>query len=405
MINTRRFCLEIESVGIFYEWTTVEVIRDLQNFSGTFSFHLRDATRSIASFDYASPPPLYRVRPGPGVKISIDGELVLVGWIDKVNVDINPEAGEVTISGRDKTGDLVDSAAAPDGPGEFKNIKLEDAARKIAKPFGLKVKSEIDTGEPFPRFPIGIAELALSAIEKGARQRHALVTSDGIGGIVITRTGAEKAPGDLTLPGNIIASSGQYSHQGRHSETVVRGQSEKAEGHRKKRKAHQKPGDAPLDTLARALGDGSATKRERKGITITGRTKDPEILRHRPKVHLAKSQPSKQAAQDEADFRSNTARANGEEVTVTVKDYGIGGKLWKVNQLPHVNDAFQGINRDMLISRISYRCDEGGEISEMTVKSPEAFDKKKTGNRRKNAKRSGKGKKSAGPLDGSARAL
>ncbi|PCI04653.1 MAG: Mu P family protein [Hyphomicrobiales bacterium] len=395
--------MEIEGVGTFDAWTIAEVTRDLQDFAGTFSFTLRDATRAIASFDYASPPPLFQMRPGPGLEIYLEGELILVGWIENVDVDIDAEFGEVTISGRDKSGDLVDSAAAPDGPGEFKNIKLEDAAKKIAAPFDLTVKTEIDTGEPFPRYPIGVAETALSAIEKGARQRHALVTSDGKGGIVITRSGKEKAPGDLTLPGNILSSSGHYSHERRHSETIVRGQSEKAEGRRKKRKAKLKPGDPALDGEARALGDGSATTRERKGIAITGRTKDPEITRHRPKVHLTKSQPSKQGAQDEADFRSRAARANGEEVTVTVHSYSVNGILWKVNQLPNVNDAFQGINRDMLISRIAYRyAEDEGEITEMTVMSPEAFDKKSVGNRRKNSKR---GKKKSGPLDGTARAL
>jgi len=398
---TRAFRLEIDGAGVFDEWTAAEVTRDLQDFAGTFSFTLRDATRSIATFDYASPPPLYRLRPGPGVKIYINGQLVLVGWIEGVEPVIDSEFAEVTISGRDKSGDLVDSAAAADGPGEFKNLKLEDAVKRIVKPFGLKVRSDIDTGAPFPRYALKLSETALSAIEKGARQRHVLVTSDGVGGIVLTRTGADKAPADLTLPGNIKSSSGSYSHQNRHSETIVRGQSEKAAGARLDRTASHLTGSDPVSPAARQPGDGSATTRERKGIAITGRVKDEEITRHRPKVHLTKSQPGKQSAEDEADFRSRTARANSEENDITVHGYGAGGKLWQVNQKPYVDDAFQGINRQMLISRVTYLYDENGEVTEMTLKSPEAFDKKPVGNRRKNSKKS----KSKKPLDGSARIL
>jgi len=403
-VPTRAFRLEIEGAGTYDEWTSAEVTRDLQDFAGAFSFTLRDAARSIATFDYASPAPVFKLRPGPGVKIYINDELALVGWIEKVAPDINADYAEITISGRDKSGDLVDSAAAADGPGEFKNIKLEDAAKRIAKPFGLKVRSQVDTGKLFPRYPLKLSETGLSAIEKGARQRHVLVTSDGVGGIVITRTGAAQAPADLKLPGNIKSSSGTYSHEGRYSETIVRGQSEKAQGERLERTASHLKGTAPKTPASRQAGDGSATTRERKGIAITGRAKDPEITRYRPKVHLTKSQPDQQSAKDEADFRSRTARANGEEVTITVHHYGENGKLWNVNQRPHVDDAFQGLNRAMLISRIAYRYDEEGEITEMNVTSPEAFDKKPVSNRRKNANRRQK-KKSKGSLDGTARKL
>ncbi|MFA7416125.1 MAG: Mu P family protein, partial [Rhizobium sp.] len=298
-------------------------------------------------------------------------------------------------------GDLVDCAAMTDGPAEFKSVKLEDAAKRITGPYGLTVRTEIDTGAPFDRYSLDLSETAFSAIEKGARSRHALILSDGVGGIVITRTGKTRAPADLTLPGNVIGSDGEFSHEDRHSETIVRGQGEKAGKSR---------GSARLDATAEPLapgdrvpGDGSATDMERKGTAATGRAKDDEITRHRPIVHLARSKADQQAAQDEADWRMRTARATSEDMTYTVKGFDVGGRLWRVNEIAGVSDAYQDIERDMLISRTVMREDESGQQTDLTVTSPEAFDKAPTGNRRTNKK--GKSAKASGPLDGTAQGL
>lgn len=216
--------LSLKVDGTFYDqWDSGSVTRDLKDFAGSFEFSVRDTERSMATFPYASPPALFRLRPGQKVEIYADGTLVLVGYIKTVAPDIDEQQAAVTISGEDKAGDLIDCAAMPDGPVEFKNVKLEDAAKKIAGPFGLTVRTEVDTGRPFERYSLDLAEFGHAAIEKGARQRHVLVMSDGVGGVVITRTGASRAPEDLRLPGNVLGSSGEFTHEGRHSETIVRG--------------------------------------------------------------------------------------------------------------------------------------------------------------------------------------
>ena len=422
---TRRIVLDVEGAGRFDEWVTAEIVRDLKDFAGSFSFQARDATRSIATFDFATPPPIFRLRPGPKVKVYVDGELVLSGAIDHVRPDIDDSRAEVTISGRDNAGDLVDCAAAAEGPGEMKNVKLDEAARRIAAPFGLTVKNEIDVGDVFARYPLELAETGLSAIEKGARQRHALVISDGTGGLVLTRTGGSRAPADLKLPGNVKSSSCDFSHENRHSKTVVRGQAEAAAGRRKGRRVPLDGTAEPLTPAARqANADSgsanSATERERLGTAVIGIAEDPEITRHRPIVHLAKTQADAKAASDEADWRSRTARAEGEELTHRVHDFRANGRLWTVNQLAFVDDAFQGINRDMLISRTRYTYDEKGAETELTLTSPEAFDAKPVEGRRTDkaraqkteakpktaaAKAKAKSKKKGGPLDGTAEAL
>lgn len=407
-MKTKGLSIVIDGV-VYDQWTSGEVTRNMKDFAGSFSFTHRDPSRSIATFPYASPPPLFRLRPGQTVKVLADGQLVLDGYIKEVYPDIDDAQASVKISGEDKAGDLIDCAAAPDGPGEYKNIKLEDAAKRICSPYGLKVRCEIDTGQPFKRYALDLSETGLSAIEKGARQRGALVMSDGVGGVVLTRSGKTRAPAPLVLPGNVKGSSATFSDKTRHSEHIVRGQQEKAEQTRDERQANLTPDDAPEAPGGRADGDGSATERERRGTARTGRARDSEMRRHRPIVHLARSQADQMSAQDEADWRMRTSRGECEEATYRVRGFGVGGRLWRVNELAAVSDAYQGIERDMLISTVTFREEEGQtRETELTVTSPEAFDKGATGGRRTNLPRSkakATAKAGSGGLDGTAEPL
>ncbi|MCY1667846.1 hypothetical protein [Rhizobium sp. SL86] len=196
--------------------------------------------------------------------------------------------------------DLIDCAAMAD-QAEYANVKLEDAVARIAKPYGLTVRSEIDTGEPFARYSIDLAETAFSAIEKGARSRRALVLSDGIGGIVITQTGKTRAPAALTLPGNVLRSRGTFDYSGRHSDTTVRGQSEGAAASPVVRPASTRRQSRSAPRIDRTV-TAAPTTRERRGIAATGRAVDDEITPHCPVVHLARSQ---------ADGTSTQAGRNG----------------------------------------------------------------------------------------------
>lgn len=419
----RAITIEIEGWQ-FDTWESGEVTRDLNDFAGTFSFTFRDSERSLNTFAFASfIPPIYHLRPGANVKIFVCRELVLVGFIENVNVDIDEESSSVAISGKDKAGDLIDCTAAPEGPAEFNNVTLEEAAKRIAEPYGLKVRAEVDTGEVFGRYGIDMAETGLSALEKGARQRQVLLLSDGVGGLVITRTGDRRAPAELKLPGNVKSSSGNYTHKNRHSKTIVRSQHEKASGKRKTESmdetanpfslaraksnnggANLQAGGAPIDPRDRQWGKGSATRVEQYGTSATGEYCDEEIRRYRPKVHLARTKGNKKDCECEAEWRSRSARGQSEEINYTVAGFKANDQLWRVNEMVYVSDSFQMVERDMLISRVSFKEDDSGQITELTVTSPEAFDNKPVKDRRRN-KKSKKKKGATGPLDESASPL
>lgn len=381
---------------IFDQWEEAAISRDLKNFTGTFAFTCRDNVRSLQTFLYASEiPPVYQLRPGAAVKILVHGEMVLAGFIETVSPEIDENEARVSISGKDKAGDLIDCAAAPDGPAEFNNVTLAEAARRIAAPFGLTVRSDIDAGGIFRRYSIDMAETGLSALEKAARQSQALLLSDGIGSLVITRTGAGRAPADLRLPGNVKSARGTFTHKGRYSKTIIRGQSEQAAG---KRPA----GGAPLGAgktippEERKSGNGEAGRSEAAGVTATGIAGDSEVKRHRPRVHLARTKGDKEACKREAHWRSRAARGQSEEMHYTVAGFQANGRLWRVNEMAFVSDTYQAIERDMLICGVTFRESDQGRITELAIISPEAFDNRPVKGRRKNKK--GKKKGPDGPV-------
>lgn len=109
--------------GVAYDqWTSGEVTRDLKDFSGSFSFTFRDGTASTATLPSTVGKNLPRLRNQMQAKIMIGRRTVLVGHVEQIAYDAGDGNAEVTISGRDKTGDLIDSSALAEGPAELKGV-------------------------------------------------------------------------------------------------------------------------------------------------------------------------------------------------------------------------------------------------------------------------------------------
>jgi len=368
--------IEVTINGTLFEgWTGAEVTLDLKEFAAKFMLYCRDDEASSDALVHAHGSKNKRLKRGAAVSIKVDGVIVLNGWLEKRSSNIESQFADITVEGRCKLGDLVDTTAlVDDTPAEMHNVKLEDAVKRIVKPYGLGVRSEVDTGDPFARYSIDLDESPFTAIEKGARQRQARVLSDGVGDVVITRTGEEKAAGSIFLPGNVLKASIDESDQGRYSKTVVRGTSERA---------GKKRGQAKLDTTAepllpedRSASDGSATNAERAGTAATGIAEDDEINRYRPKVYLARTKADHDAAKAEAEWRRNTARGASEEITYFMKGHSVEGELWRPNTIVAVSDAFNDVNRDMLIAKVAFiQNGDDGAITSLGVTSPDAFQK------------------------------
>lgn len=399
---TRRWALKLAG-DIFDEWTSVEINRDIEDLTGSFTFELRDAQRSGAAHPFATLASYKNmVTAGLEAEIRLDGKTILKGWVDRIAPHAGEDGASVTIDGSDKARDLIDGAATVDGPSEYRNETVDQVGKEIVKPYGLDFRAEVDVGQPFERYTIEPGETALSAIEKGLRQRGALLTSDGVGAVVMTKAGKERA-GELRYPGNVTSTDGEFSIEGRHSEYVVKGQAEKAQGKR---------GTARLDaTAAPLVGDptewiNEQLDRELGGVAIEGRQKDAEMVRYRPLVTLGRTQLTAEGAQTQAEWMERTAKGRSEELRHRVKGYhDEDGKLWRPNTLAPVSDDYQDVHRDMLIAGTVYRYSaDDGEVTELRITSPDAYDTEPVAGRRTNRTKQKKTGAST-PLDSTANPL
>jgi prophage tail gpP-like protein len=160
--------------------------------------------------------------------------------------------------GRDKTGDLVDSSVV-DKSGQWKGQKLEQLAATICKPYGIEVVNETDTGDAFGSITLEQGETGFELLDRLAKQRGVLVTSDAYGRLVITRASTLRAGVALTLGDNILAARGRFSWRERASQYIVKG----------------------------SASAGGSTWDDQPVKMVGGRqtvVSDPEITRYRPKI-------------------------------------------------------------------------------------------------------------------------
>jgi prophage tail gpP-like protein len=369
--GTRRVTLAVS--GVNYDlWTRVEIIRDLSELCGSFTVELDDVARTMAALGTVANNPV-AIKRGQACTLSIDGEPVLIGWVEDVLPQISDRAVSVVISGRDRTGDLVDCAAAPDGPVEYHKIKLETLATKLCAPFRVSVRTEVDTGEPFDKVSIETAETVLSVLEKYCRKRAVLMVSDGVGGLLLTRAGTDRAAGEIVFGQTINASRGTFSDRARFSHYYVKGQSAEAGG--------QRGSTAPLDGTAQPLttppaagGGDAASGKEQRAVAIRGLAIDKEIKRWRPTVRLTRSQGSLDDAQSQAEWACSTAWGASERIEYSIPDLRCAGELWRPNTLVRVVDNFQGVDDDLLVAGVINAYGDMGSMSFVRVTRKEAYD-------------------------------
>ena len=371
---TRRVALIVDGVD-YASWTAVEITRDLSEIAGSFDVATDDLARTAS----ALPASLH----GGGipfakfqrVQVALDGELVLDGYIDVVAPALVGDAVGCRVSGRDKTGQLVDCAAAPFGPVEYRKIKLEALATKLCAPFGVTVRAEVDTGDPIDKVSIDTGETVMSCLEKYARKRAVLLVSDGVGGLILTRSGNGRAPGDIRAPGNVTSTRGQFDGREQFSPVVVKGQAEHGAGKRKKHAALDRTA-LPLEASPPPAGDADApTGVESRATSILGVAWDDTVPLWRPAVKTPRAKGSLKDADTEAKWWVSTARGKAESCVYGLPDWRAdGGGLWRPNEMTRVADRYQLLDKDLLVAGVTCSYGADGTRCELRVCGREAYE-------------------------------
>ncbi|MBW6402028.1 hypothetical protein KPL78_29550 [Roseomonas sp. HJA6] len=398
--TTRRVVLTLADRQ-FDLWTAVHIERDIGNLAAGATLEFYDQARARAAFPASpyQPETWRRIACGQRGKITIDGEEVLRGWVARFQFRLTGKDMACSISFLDDAAHLVHCAAAPLGPVEYRNLTVLQFAQRICEPYGLTVRADVDVGAPFPVIGIDVSDTALAAIEKLARQRELIVTSDGVGSVVLTRGGNTPAAAPLRLGEALVELDHSDDWQGRFSDYYVKGQT-RASG----RPARLDGTANPLTGSPATPGAAAASRTvDRAAVVMTGHARDEEITLHRPTVRAAKSQSGTDTVQAQADWLARVARGKGQEHQALVLDWRAGDQreLWRPNSLVLIDDPFGGILEERLIGALTYSYSDQGATTRLRVVRKGAYDLDPAVRERRHQRRRQQGR----AQDGTARGL
>ncbi len=332
-------------------WTSVEVSTSLGQVAGTFRLELSDR--------WPGQPQHHQINPGAACVLRLGDQVVITGYVDEVSPSYSDNAHTISVSGRDKTCDLVD--CCHDGKTvQWTNASLLTIAKELCDPFGIAVASEVDLGKTLPSVTYGQGDKIHEFLAKQSKLLEVLPISYGDGRLVFTRAGSARAAGSLVLGRNIKSGRGQFSNADRYQTYQVKSSASQLDF------SPPKPGEEGYE----ALLDLATTT-----ATPAGLARDGGVTRHRPLVIVAEGAGDAQTAERRAAWEAASRAGKSRRASYTVQGWGpAAGSLWRINTLVGIEDAYLGLVGDYLIETATYRLSESdGTVCELAVVHPDAY--------------------------------
>jgi prophage tail gpP-like protein len=341
----------------FTDWVSANAELRLDVLSNTFSFE------SINKGDTSFP-----VKQGDQVKIYVDDVLVLTGYVEVVTGGGDATNRRFSVTGRDKTGDFLDSSVDTVEMGEeftlkqlieatVKNVNPDTAAKKRIQVIDLVQAEPFNSAEDLASADPG--QNAFDFVEKFARKRQVLLTSNADGNIVIARSTPTESGAYLRHHGgedptnNVLRYSVSYDSTGRYN--LYRSVSQ--------------PNGSLLNV------PGLTSTETVVGDDVPADVIDNEIRKGRQFILVSEGAGSVSENQKRIDWQRNIDRARGRTYSATVHGFrNVLGDIYKLNTLIHVHDSFAAIDTRMLISGLTFQMlPSGGRETVITTVERDAF--------------------------------
>ncbi|ENW8692042.1 phage tail protein, partial [Escherichia coli] len=235
---------------------------------------------------------------------------------------------------------------------KWKGVRLEQVAADVCRPFGITVITETPTGEAFASVVLEQGETGFELLDRLAKQRGVLLTSDGAGNLIITRASSVRAGVSLVLGKNILAARGRFSWRERNSQYIIKGTTS--------------AGGKLWDSQPASMVGG------RQYIT-----EDPEINRYRPRILVNEDSLTVGGASIRGEWYK--ARMLGESRTTEItvagwREQGDSGPLWQTNRLVDIDDSIQNLKTTWLISGVTWTDGAQGRMTVLALVPPESLD-------------------------------
>lgn len=323
----------------FSGWQNVRVRRSIEQLAATFELKL---TERWATAGEGSQP--WEIRHGDACTLSLDNNLVITGYVDDTLPQFDADNHSIDVVGRGRSGDLIDCSAIHKS-GEWKNRNMLQIATDLVAPFGIKVSAATDIGVPFKKFSIQEGETCFEAIERMARMRGVLVVEDPAGNLLIIRTDSDRIVTALVQGQNILTGSAAFSLRDRYSKVTVKG-----------------------------ADIGSDWSTPEQNAQPAAEAIDKAVGRYRPLIIIAEEPANNSRLRTRALWEVAVRMGRSARPIIGVQGWQHADGLWLPNRLVSIQSPYLQLDREMLISAVTYVKDENGTRSELELVRPEAFE-------------------------------
>lgn len=299
-------------------------------------------------------------RGGESCVVLVNDLKVLTGNIEIVEVNYSGSEHRIVISGRDKTGDLLDSTL--DAISDIiPPISLKELIEIVIDKLGLPIEV-IDKVNP-PKFnkaedlaSPSAGQNAFSFIETYARKRQVLITSNSDGNLVISKSSGtfvssalrNQVNGDFN---NVLEGSVSYDTTGRFNTYKFA---------------------SSLNPTSLIFAGNTPLE---KVVSQSGTATDSDIRKGRQLILISEDPFSDKQNEDRAKWEANIRKARGRVYSVTVSGYEtLTKQLWDINMVVPVVDDFAGIDARMLINSVNFSENlNSGATSSLGLVNEEAY--------------------------------
>lgn len=288
-----------------------------------------------------------RFPPGTPIQILANGDLLVDGYVNAYEGQGDAKSHRISIRGRGKGQDFVDSSAEHK-TGYFEDKDPHEIATELNK-WGIGIKREVPLDKiPYAQLKPGESPFAMA--ERYLRPEGVTMMGEPNGDIVMTNASVAKSHFGILMEGhNILRWQVSLTDGSRHSKYIAKGQGR--------------------------IGTG------KKALRVRKEAKDGGVRRHRPKILANETDTDDKRAQKRAEHEKE--RGAGKSVQASVETQGFrdfGGQVFSPNRLIYVHSPIlMHLVQTMLIERIELSQDNGkgqgggGSIARLGLIDPRAY--------------------------------
>lgn len=332
----------------FRGWSDLSVSRSMDSLSGSFGFALRNEANQFA------------IGPGLPVSIQVDGAPLMTGYIEARARRISAGVLDFSVSGREKTCDIIDCSAVYKTGRWNTETKVVDIFKALAAPYGIDAYDTTGTNPTMKRFSLDDGETNFSAMNRICRAKKLVMLTDVDGNIAITAPGLNAASDELILGENVFDHDDNIDFTDRFSDYDIKTEVDSGEG-------------------ANYLNNEQSV---RKWTSYArGHAEDPVIKtwlgRRRNIILHPEYQASNSVANATAEWEAKIRAARSTYIVVKVKGWSQKGdkQLWDINLKVHYVNKYFGIDDTFIIADVEYGYSiQSGTTCTMKLRPKDSYD-------------------------------